>query len=258
MPNYPRLSDGELADLIKKRDERAFNEIMARYEKPIFNLCYRMLQDYDDVCDAAQNAFVTLWKSIDNLKENDKIKTYLFSIAYNECQGVFRKIKNYFKSLSKKDDSAKTSDKPHIQQTNEQESNQGDDNNDIPHQGDSQDNGDDNNDKQNIPTRADFPDNDDDSRSVFKKDNANEIENIPDPTESPIEIIEQAQRDRTIKNEIKKLSKNEQIVIFLFYYEGFKTREIEKILGEKESAVKSRLKRAREKLKNNPELNKLR
>ncbi|MBR4430658.1 MAG: sigma-70 family RNA polymerase sigma factor [Clostridiales bacterium] len=48
---------------------------------------------------------------------------------------------------------------------------------------------------------------------------------------------------------VKKLPDNQREVIHLFYQEGYKTAEIAKILGRKESTVRSDLKRAREKLK---------
>ena len=48
---------------------------------------------------------------------------------------------------------------------------------------------------------------------------------------------------------VKSLPDNQREVIHLFYQEGYKTAEIAKILGRKESTVRSDLKRAREKLK---------
>ena len=48
---------------------------------------------------------------------------------------------------------------------------------------------------------------------------------------------------------VKSLPDNQREVIHLFYQEGYKTAEIAKILGRKESTIRSDLKRAREKLK---------
>ncbi len=49
--------------------------------------------------------------------------------------------------------------------------------------------------------------------------------------------------------EIKRLSSKYSIVIFLYYYEGYKIMEISKLLKISESSVKQRLSRARKKLK---------
>lgn len=51
--------------------------------------------------------------------------------------------------------------------------------------------------------------------------------------------------------EVAKLPIKYRTVIYLFYYEGYKINEISKILNTNESTVKTRLSRAKEKLKNN-------
>lgn len=51
--------------------------------------------------------------------------------------------------------------------------------------------------------------------------------------------------------EVAKLPVKYRTVIYLFYYEGYKIKEISKILNMAESTVKTRLARAKEKLKNN-------
>lgn len=53
--------------------------------------------------------------------------------------------------------------------------------------------------------------------------------------------------------ELRKISYKYRITIYLYYYEGYKINEISDILKIKESTVKQRLRRAREKLKNEME-----
>ena len=50
-------------------------------------------------------------------------------------------------------------------------------------------------------------------------------------------------------NEINKLSKKERIVIFLYYYEGYKVKEIANLLGKSETNIQTILYRARKSLK---------
>lgn len=50
--------------------------------------------------------------------------------------------------------------------------------------------------------------------------------------------------------EVQKLPKKYQVVIYLFYYEKYKEKEIAKMIGITENGVKSRIKRAKEMLKN--------
>jgi len=53
-----------------------------------------------------------------------------------------------------------------------------------------------------------------------------------------------------VLNEILKLPVNYKITLFLYYYEGYKSDEIAKILNKKETTIRSYLYRGREKLKN--------
>lgn len=63
------------------------------------------------------------------------------------------------------------------------------------------------------------------------------------------EIKFETKEKHEIYYEVLKLPIKDRTIIHLFYYEGFKTREISEMLNIKESTVKSRLKRTREKLK---------
>lgn len=62
-----------------------------------------------------------------------------------------------------------------------------------------------------------------------------------------------ANEEVALIKELKKISYKYRIVIYLYYYEGYKINEISDILKVKESTVKQRLKRAKEKLKNEME-----
>lgn len=58
------------------------------------------------------------------------------------------------------------------------------------------------------------------------------------------------EKEENLLYEIFKLKENEKIVLLLHYYEGYKVKEISKILGISENAVLKRLERARKSLKN--------
>lgn len=63
-------------------------------------------------------------------------------------------------------------------------------------------------------------------------------------------IVGETQNDNSyILDEVMKLPEKFRIVIYLFYFEGYKINEISSILDENESTLKSRLVKARELLK---------
>ena len=63
------------------------------------------------------------------------------------------------------------------------------------------------------------------------------------------ENIKYEKDNDNLLNEINKLSKKERIVIFLYYYEGYKVIEIANLLGKSETNIQTILYRARKSLK---------
>jgi RNA polymerase sigma-70 factor (ECF subfamily) len=74
-----------------KGDEAAYTSIVETYQRPVYNLCYRMLGDPIDAEDAAQETF---WRAYQNLKRYDPARsfpTWLLSIAAHYCIDQQRK-----------------------------------------------------------------------------------------------------------------------------------------------------------------------
>lgn len=71
----------------------AFNNLVWRYEKPIYNLVYRYLGDADQAKDTMQQCFIRAFKSIRKLKDQNKFSTWLFQIATNLCKDELKRQK---------------------------------------------------------------------------------------------------------------------------------------------------------------------
>jgi RNA polymerase sigma-70 factor, ECF subfamily len=69
-------------------DDRAFNYLVEIYQKPIYNLCYRMLGSPQD---AAQESFIRAYNALKRYDASKKFSTWLFSIANNYCIDQYRK-----------------------------------------------------------------------------------------------------------------------------------------------------------------------
>ena len=72
-------------------DDAAFTGMVETYQRPVYNLCYRMLGDPIDAEDAAQETF---WRAYQNLKRYDPARsfpTWLLSIAAHYCIDQQRK-----------------------------------------------------------------------------------------------------------------------------------------------------------------------
>lgn len=68
------------------RDERAFNELVATYERRVFVLVFRMLGRREEAEDVAQEVFVQVFKAIDQFRGDSKLSTWVYRIAVNLCK----------------------------------------------------------------------------------------------------------------------------------------------------------------------------
>lgn len=66
-------------------DLTAFDEIMLRYERSIFRLCYRFTSNSDDARDLAQDVFIKAFENLVSFRKESSLKTWLYRIATNHC-----------------------------------------------------------------------------------------------------------------------------------------------------------------------------
>lgn len=75
---------------LKQRDEGAFREMVQTYQSDVFTLVFRMLGNYEEAEDLAQEVFVTVFKSVDGFRGDSKFSTWLYRIAVNTCKNRFK------------------------------------------------------------------------------------------------------------------------------------------------------------------------
>ena len=69
----------------QKGDINAFTSLVEAYQKPVYNLCYRMLGNADDAEDAAQETFLRAYQSLKRYDTSRSFSTWLLSIAAHYC-----------------------------------------------------------------------------------------------------------------------------------------------------------------------------
>lgn len=87
------LTDEKLVELAVSNDHEAFGEIVRRWERKIFALCFGMLGREDDARDAAQETFISAYRNISNFRGEAKVSSWLHRIAVNQCLTVKRRAK---------------------------------------------------------------------------------------------------------------------------------------------------------------------
>jgi RNA polymerase sigma-70 factor (ECF subfamily) len=87
-------SEQILLERSKAGDIAAFEMLIEAYQKKIFNLAFRMIGNYDDAGDLAQEALIRVYKSIAGFKAQSSFSTWIYRITTNVCLDEIRKRKN--------------------------------------------------------------------------------------------------------------------------------------------------------------------
>jgi RNA polymerase sigma-70 factor (ECF subfamily) len=77
-------NDGELVRRCCSGDRRAFDVLLARYEKPVFNAALRMLHDREEARDVAQNVFLKVYEHLAEYDPSHRFYSWIYRIALNE------------------------------------------------------------------------------------------------------------------------------------------------------------------------------
>ncbi|NLD99374.1 MAG: sigma-70 family RNA polymerase sigma factor [Fibrobacter sp.] len=70
-------------------DRLAFDRLVMMYRNQILNLCVRMLGNYADGEDAAQDVFVNAYSHMKNFRGDSQVSTWLYRIAINTCKNRY-------------------------------------------------------------------------------------------------------------------------------------------------------------------------
>jgi RNA polymerase sigma-70 factor (ECF subfamily) len=69
----------------RQGDTPAFNRLVLKWEKTVYNLALRMLQDREEAEEATQEVFLLAFKGIRRFRQDCRFSTWLYKIAINHC-----------------------------------------------------------------------------------------------------------------------------------------------------------------------------
>ena len=84
-------TDEEIVALANAGDTESFNQLVARWERPIFALAYRVLGHEEDARDVCQETFLRAFRGLKGFKGQAKFSSWLYRIALNLCRDRFRR-----------------------------------------------------------------------------------------------------------------------------------------------------------------------
>jgi RNA polymerase sigma-70 factor (ECF subfamily) len=81
------MNDNEQLWIARARqgDDQAFSQLVETYQRPVYNVCYRMLGDAAEAEDAAQESFIRAYTRLDSYDPKRKFSSWMLSIASHYC-----------------------------------------------------------------------------------------------------------------------------------------------------------------------------
>lgn len=81
------MDESDIARLVLESQQgsaEAFEELLSVYQKPIFNVAYRILNDYEDARDVTQNVFLKAYANLEKFDQKHRFFSWIYRIAINE------------------------------------------------------------------------------------------------------------------------------------------------------------------------------
>src|SRR5262250_2847168 len=89
-------ADADLVERYLAGDMSAFDELMIRYERQIYRVCYRFVENRDDAKDLSQEVFIKAFEHLPTFRRESSLKTWLYRIAMNHCINHVKKHSKEF------------------------------------------------------------------------------------------------------------------------------------------------------------------
>lgn len=88
---FKNTPDEQLMEKVRAGNEEAFYILVKRYERPLFNFIFRMVEDYPLTEDLYQETFLHLYQARVQYDSTKKFSTWLYSIAAHLCLDKLRR-----------------------------------------------------------------------------------------------------------------------------------------------------------------------
>jgi len=84
-------SDGELVRRALKGDERAFGQLVERYQRPAYAVAYSVTGRHEDAEDAAQESFLVALERLEECRNPERFGGWLMTIVRNRSKNLIRR-----------------------------------------------------------------------------------------------------------------------------------------------------------------------
>jgi RNA polymerase sigma-70 factor (ECF subfamily) len=82
--------DIDLINRTEAGEREAFDDLVRKYQRPLYAMLYRMVGNHEDASDLLQKAFVKAFTGLKSFERRATFKTWLYQIAINLAKNIYR------------------------------------------------------------------------------------------------------------------------------------------------------------------------
>jgi RNA polymerase sigma-70 factor (ECF subfamily) len=87
---YSIVEDDELIASLREGCEQGYETLLARFQQPVYNLAFRLLNDPADASDVVQEVFLKVFRNVGQFRSQSSLKTWIYRITVNEAHNQRR------------------------------------------------------------------------------------------------------------------------------------------------------------------------
>jgi RNA polymerase sigma-70 factor (ECF subfamily) len=84
------VADLRLVDSLREGSESAYEELLLRFQQPVYALALRLLDDESEACDVVQEVFLKVFRNVSSFRGQSTLKTWIYRITVNEAHNARR------------------------------------------------------------------------------------------------------------------------------------------------------------------------
>jgi RNA polymerase sigma-70 factor, ECF subfamily len=84
------VADLHLVESLREGSERAYEELLIRFQQPVYALALRLLDDPSEACDVVQEVFLKVFRNVGSFRGQSTLKTWIYRITVNEAHNARR------------------------------------------------------------------------------------------------------------------------------------------------------------------------
>jgi RNA polymerase sigma-70 factor, ECF subfamily len=90
-----KQDDQALVSKALMSDAKAWKKLVTKYERLVFNQCYRLLSNADDALDLTQDIFIAVFRNLPSFRGDSSFKTWLMKISHHRIVDHIRRNRNH-------------------------------------------------------------------------------------------------------------------------------------------------------------------